>query len=193
MTKSKSKKREKAAKHLFVKRYPFDFDNNELYEPTKDEQSALAMKTLPSKHPLTRIDYMQWERDLVERGKYKREDLKPLTFSEALQLKQRVMNEAITKLFRRKYPLRKPIVETAAPKIPQKLLEPLSPKARLIYEKLLGLKQSEAMTTPEILDWLSREHQKDIDEGTFGKLLKEIKPYGLKNKPRIGYYIQKIS
>lgn len=80
-----------------------------------------------------------------------------------------------------------------SPKIPQKFLIPLSPKARLIYEKLSILKVHEAMTTPEILDWLSQEHQKDIDEGTLGKLLKEIKPYGLQNKPRIGYYIPKSS
>ena len=83
--------------------------------------------------------------------------------------------------------------DVEAPKILRKLLIPLSPKARLIYEKLSILKVHEAMTTPEILDWLSQEHQKDIDEGTLGKLLKEIKPYGLQNKPRIGYYIPKSS
>jgi len=83
--------------------------------------------------------------------------------------------------------------DAEAPKILRKLLIPLSPKARLIYEKLSILKVHEAMTTPEILDWLSQEHQKDIDEGTLGKLLKEIKPYGLQNKPRIGYYIPKSS
>ncbi|TKJ32306.1 MAG: hypothetical protein CEE38_23400 [Planctomycetes bacterium B3_Pla] len=69
---------------------------------------------------------------------------------------------------------------------------PLSPKAKLIYEKLLSLEEHEAMKTDEILDWLASEHRIYLDEGTLRKHLKEIKSYGLNNKPRIGYYIQQF-
>ncbi len=70
-------------------------------------------------------------------------------------------------------------------------IEPLPKKDRLIYEKLKNLKPHEAMTLPEIQDWLYNNHKKNLDEGTWKEIRKRLKPYGLKNKPRIGYFIQK--
>jgi len=69
--------------------------------------------------------------------------------------------------------------------------EPLSKNARLIYEKLKSLPKHEAMTRTEILDWLGDKHEVYMDEGTFNKKRKELLPYGLKNKPRIGYWFPK--
>ena len=75
-------------------------------------------------------------------------------------------------------------------KIQQK--QPVSKRARVIHSKLIGFNSLEAMTTPQLLDWLSEKPRNDnIDEKTLRKALDELKPYGLKNKPRIGYYIQK--
>jgi hypothetical protein len=69
--------------------------------------------------------------------------------------------------------------------------QPLTEKARLIYKKLLILEQHEAMTLPEIQDWFYKTKEKDLDEGTWKDIRKELIPYGLKNKPRVGYYIEK--
>lgn len=69
-------------------------------------------------------------------------------------------------------------------------LEPLSEKASLIYKKLRSLEPHEAMTTPRIIEWFEKETERPLDEGTFKQIRKELNPYGLKNKPRIGYYIQ---
>jgi len=67
---------------------------------------------------------------------------------------------------------------------------PLSKTAKPIYEKLKGLAEHEAMTLPEIQNWYESEFQKNLDEGTWKDVRKELKPYGLRNKPRIGYYIR---
>ena len=72
-----------------------------------------------------------------------------------------------------------------------KKTEPVSKNARLIYEKLIMLQEHEAMTRPQILDWLADEKEIFLDEGTFNKIRKELKPYNLENKPRIGYFIRK--
>jgi len=68
---------------------------------------------------------------------------------------------------------------------------PISKTARLILHKLKQLDPEEAMLTSDILDWLSDNHNKIIDESTLQRHLREIKPYGLTNKPRIGYFIRK--
>jgi len=46
------------------------------------------------------------------------------------------------------------------------------------------------MTTPELLDWLGQEHHVYIDDKTLRNHLKELKPYGLMNRPRIGYFLR---
>jgi hypothetical protein len=69
---------------------------------------------------------------------------------------------------------------------------PLTEIAGLIYEKLKSLPEHKAMKAPDIADWLSKEHNTTLDETTIRKNhLKKIEPYGLKNKPKVGYYIRK--
>jgi len=46
------------------------------------------------------------------------------------------------------------------------------------------------MTRPQILDKLAEERC-FMDEGTFQRHMKELQPYGVKNKPRVGYYFAK--
>jgi len=70
-------------------------------------------------------------------------------------------------------------------------LQPLTKKARLIYDKLNTLQPYVAMTLPEIQDWLYKEHKINLDEGTWRDIRKELIPYGLNNRPRVGYYIEK--
>jgi hypothetical protein len=72
-----------------------------------------------------------------------------------------------------------------------KNLEPLTKKARRVYEKLCSLKVYEAMTTPELQDWYYETYQENLDEGTFKDIRKELIPYGVENKPRVGYFIRK--
>lgn len=67
---------------------------------------------------------------------------------------------------------------------------PLSKAAALIYEKLLTLKPHEAMLTREIQDWYEEATGSNLDEGTWKNLRKEMELYGLKNRPRVGYYIE---
>jgi hypothetical protein len=69
---------------------------------------------------------------------------------------------------------------------------PVSPNAGLIYQKLKSLKKpNHAMKTDDLLFWLGKEHGKHIDEGVLRRHLKELEPYGITNKKRIGYYIKK--
>ncbi|HPC94988.1 MAG TPA: hypothetical protein PLU87_08610 [Sedimentisphaerales bacterium] len=75
---------------------------------------------------------------------------------------------------------------------------PMGATAALIYEKLLQLPKHRGMDTTALLNWLSDAQAANaegrdlvfIDEGTLRGHLKQIKPYGLKNAPRIGYYIR---
>ena len=67
---------------------------------------------------------------------------------------------------------------------------PVSKRAGLIYDKLKSLTPPKhGMTTNELLDWLSQERE-NIDEKTLRRHLNELKPYGLDNKRRIGYYLK---
>lgn len=68
--------------------------------------------------------------------------------------------------------------------------EPLSKRARIVYERLLTLKRHEAMTFPEIQDYYESETEKNLDEGTWKDLRRELGPYGLQNRPKVGYYIR---
>ena len=67
--------------------------------------------------------------------------------------------------------------------------EPLSSNARKVYEILIVLPEHEALTGPQILDRLESLGL-IIDQSTLTKnILPELRQYGLKNKPRVGYYI----
>ena len=70
------------------------------------------------------------------------------------------------------------------------VIEPLGKVARLVYEKLSSLKEHEAMTLPEIQNWYEKKTPKSLDEGTWKNIRKELEPWGLHNKPRVGYYIR---
>lgn len=75
---------------------------------------------------------------------------------------------------------------------------PMGATATLIYEKLLQLPKHRGMDTNALLDWLSdakaanKESRETIiiDDGTLRKHLRQIEPYGLQNKPRVGYYLR---
>ncbi|MGH7176744.1 MAG: hypothetical protein ACREJC_05130 [Tepidisphaeraceae bacterium] len=67
--------------------------------------------------------------------------------------------------------------------------EPLTPHAAKVYEMLLALPEHKAMTTKDILDRLG-EKSIFIDESTFyNRIIKELEQYGLRNRPKVGYYI----
>jgi hypothetical protein len=68
--------------------------------------------------------------------------------------------------------------------------EPVSKRAGLILDKLKSLPEHEAMNTAALLAWLSKFHHDDIDDATLRRTLREMKPYGLLNKPKIGYYLR---
>ena len=65
---------------------------------------------------------------------------------------------------------------------------PVPKKAGLILEKLKSLPKHEAMLTNDILTWLSREKEIEMDEKTLRGYLKQLKPHGVKNERRVGYY-----
>lgn len=68
--------------------------------------------------------------------------------------------------------------------------EPVSDIAGLILDKLRSLPEHKGMDTSALLSWLSQEHHKDIEDRTLRRYLNELKPYGLQNKAKIGYYIR---
>lgn len=67
---------------------------------------------------------------------------------------------------------------------------PLGEVATLLYEKLKSLPGHIALTTSELLDWLSKEHDREMDEATLRRHLRQLIPYGIQNDRRIGYYIR---
>jgi hypothetical protein len=77
--------------------------------------------------------------------------------------------------------------------------QPLTHKARIIYNKLASLPEGHAMLTGEIQKWYETEYDensdedtgRNLDDGTWKKIRKELLPYGLQNKPRVGYFIRK--
>lgn len=71
-------------------------------------------------------------------------------------------------------------------------LPPLSPVAASVYELLLEIPPYCAATGRKIVDELNRrDPQLLIDESTFrSRIVRELRPYGLENLPRIGYRIR---
>ncbi len=73
--------------------------------------------------------------------------------------------------------------------------KPLTSKAQAVYELLKTLPPGRAMTGPEILerlDYKEPDPKKRVrmDDGTFKRVCKELRPYGLSNRPRVGYYLK---
>lgn len=70
--------------------------------------------------------------------------------------------------------------------------EPLGHSAAAVYEELLKLPVHRGLTGPDLLDALSkRDPPVLIDQSTLtSRLVPELRPYGIENKPRVGYYIR---
>lgn len=68
--------------------------------------------------------------------------------------------------------------------------QPLPPEAGLIYEKLRSLERHQAMTLPAIQRWYEATTEKNLDEGTWKRWRPELEAYGMKNRPKVGYYIE---
>ena len=74
-------------------------------------------------------------------------------------------------------------------KKPKKKLKPLSDKTAAVLELLKTLPEHRGMTGPKILETLDARSI-HIDQSTLTKnIIPELRPHGVKNKPRIGYYI----
>jgi hypothetical protein len=70
---------------------------------------------------------------------------------------------------------------------------PLTPDAAAVLDILKALPQHQAMTGPRILDALAKLNPpKFLDASTLTKHIMPLlkKHYGVKNKPRVGYYIE---
>ena len=75
-------------------------------------------------------------------------------------------------------------------KKPKKKLKPLSEKAAAVLELLKTVPEHRGMIGPKILEALDKKNIL-IDQSTLTKnIIPELKPYGVKNRPRIGYYIE---
>ena len=73
----------------------------------------------------------------------------------------------------------------------KKKLKPLSEKAVAVLELLKTLPEHRGMTGPKILETLDAKSIY-IDQSTLTKnIIPELRHYGVKNKPRIGYYIER--
>jgi len=72
--------------------------------------------------------------------------------------------------------------------------DPLPKTAKMIHDKLLSLPDGKAMLGEELLNWLGEKKQGylNISQPTLqSHHLALLKPYGLMNKPRVGYYINR--
>lgn len=68
--------------------------------------------------------------------------------------------------------------------------EPLPYKPSLVYDMLLESPKHKALTTSQILDKLSEKHDIIISEDTFRKeYIPKLKRYGVKHKPKTGFYL----
>jgi len=70
--------------------------------------------------------------------------------------------------------------------------EPLSKNAQIVYNILIKLQPTEALIVSDILDQVSKIYRKEWDEKElYNRVFPQLKPWGLKNKPRVGYWIEK--
>lgn len=70
--------------------------------------------------------------------------------------------------------------------------KPLSKNAEIVYNILTALPSHKALTAPEILDEVANRHKKYWDEKElYDRIFPQLKPWGLTNKPRVGYRIEK--
>lgn len=72
--------------------------------------------------------------------------------------------------------------------------KPLSGNAQIVFEILNALPPQEAMLVPVILKEVSFKYNKFWDEKElYKRIFPQLKSWGLKNIPRIGYYLEKSS
>lgn len=71
--------------------------------------------------------------------------------------------------------------------------EPLTPSARAVLELLGELPPNAALTGPEILTALDNKKPPILlDQSTLtSRIIPALKPHGVKNKPRVGYYLDR--
>ncbi len=68
--------------------------------------------------------------------------------------------------------------------------EPLSPTAKTLYDILQGIPKNQGLIGQELIAQYEQKTGKDLSsENFFRRYRKELIPWGLKNKPRIGYYL----
>jgi hypothetical protein len=68
--------------------------------------------------------------------------------------------------------------------------EPLGRNARALYKHFITLPEEDAMTGPEIEQWFADPPRKTmLSKSVVSDIIKELEPYGIQNKARIGYYI----
>jgi len=71
-------------------------------------------------------------------------------------------------------------------------LTPLSPNAQIVYDILTNLPAHKALKTPDILDEVYKKTGKIWDEKElYDRVFPQLRPWGLKNKRRVGYWIKK--
>jgi hypothetical protein len=67
--------------------------------------------------------------------------------------------------------------------------QPVSKRAGRILEKLRSLPEHKGMDTSALLAYLQSLGD-NIDDGTLRKALRELEPYGIDNRPKIGYFVR---
>lgn len=73
-----------------------------------------------------------------------------------------------------------------------KAVVPPSKNAEIVFDLLDKLPPYKALTVPEILDAVSKKHGKAWDEKElYDRVFPQLRPWGLENKPRIGYWIKR--
>jgi len=71
-------------------------------------------------------------------------------------------------------------------------LEPLSKNAQIVYDLLDKLPPHKALRASEILDAVSETYGKEWDEKElYARVFPQLRPYGLTNKRRFGYWLEK--
>lgn len=112
----------------------------------------------------------------------------------AIKTMNRIFNElfSLEKIEIEKAKSEKPAKPEPQEKGGQPRPEPLSKNAQIVFDILKDLSPEKALTTPEILDQVANKHEKYWDEKElYDRVFPQLRPWGLKNKPRKGYWIEK--
>ena len=69
--------------------------------------------------------------------------------------------------------------------------DPLSARARAVLQHLESLPVNTAITGPEIVEWLNEQGDLISESTLTSRVIPELKRFGVKNKRRIGYFIDR--